>query len=239
MSESGILYLVPTPVGNLRDMTYRAVEILSSVDLIACEDTRTSSRLLQHYDIHNRTTSYHAHNEHSKTERLIAELLSGLSIALVTDAGSPAISDPGFLLVREAVAEGITVSALPGPTAFVPALSASGLPSDRFVFEGFLPPKKGRMTRLRRLAEEDRTVILYEAPHRLEKLFKQLLETFGPGRRAVVARELSKKFETFHRGTIADLIDWIRSTEKIKGEMVVLIAPLSRKEATIGDSSGL
>ncbi len=213
-------------------MTYRSVETLRTVQLIACEDTRTSARLLNHYGVSTRTTSFHAHNEHKKVSWVVDSLLSGQSVALVTDAGTPGISDPGFLLVRAAVEKGITVTALPGATAFVPALSASGLPSDRFVFEGFLPPKKGRQTRLIDLASEDRTVVLYEAPHRLEKLFAQLVETFGRDRRAVVAREISKMFEEFHRGDIGELYDWIQSTEKIKGEIVVMIAGVSRKERT-------
>lgn len=219
----GILYIIPTPIGNLDDMTVRAVDIMRNVDVLACEDTRTTGNLCSHFDIRTSRTSYHAHNEHGKTAHLVERLLGGDSIGLVSDAGTPGISDPGYLLVRAAVDAGIEIVALPGPTAFVPALAASGFPSDRFVYEGFLPPKKGRRTRLEQLAEEDRTVVLYESPHRIGKLLEQLVDAMGPDRQAVVSREISKKFETHHRGTVDELRAWA-TTEKVRGELVVVIA---------------
>ena len=225
MSETvtpGTLYIVPTPVGNLGDMTYRAVDVLQQVDLAACEDTRTSSVLFGHYDIDTERTSFHAHNEHGKTPYLIERLQGGASIALVSDAGTPGISDPGYLLVRAAVEADIPVIPLPGATAFVPAVVASGLPSDRFVYEGFLPPKKGRMSRLEELAQEERTVVFYESPHRIGKLFRQLLDTFGPDRPAVIAREISKKYEEFLRGSVEELSALVAQS-KLKGELVVVV----------------
>jgi 16S rRNA (cytidine1402-2'-O)-methyltransferase len=222
----GILYIIPTPIGNLDDMTVRAVNTMRDVALLACEDTRTTGNLCSRFDIHTARTSFHAHNEHGKTAQLVERMLGGDSIGLVSDAGTPGISDPGYLLVRAAIDAGIEVVALPGPTAFVPALAASGFPSDRFVYEGFLPPKKGRRTRLEQLAEEDRTVVLYESPHRIGKLLAQLVDAFGPDRHAVVSREISKKFETHHRGTVAELNAWAAG-EKVRGELVVVIA--SRK----------
>lgn len=226
---NGTLYLVPTPVGNLDDMTFRAVNVLRDVTLIACEDTRTSGVLCSHFDIPTSRTSYHAHNEHGKTAHLVDRMLGGDSIALVTDAGTPGISDPGYLLVRASVEAGIDVVALPGATAFVPALAASGLPTDRFVFEGFLPPKKGRKTRLELLAQDERTVILYESPHRIGKLLAQLADITGPDRYVVIAREVSKKFEEYHRGSVAELLEWA-TAGKVRGELVVLLASAKTSE---------
>ena len=238
MDQHGTLFLVPTPVGNLSDMTFRGVEVLQSVDLIACEDTRTSATLLRHYGIDRPRTAYHQHNEHRKTKSLVEQLKSGKSIALITDAGTPSISDPGFMLVRASIENGIRVEALPGPTSFVPALAASGLPTDKFVFEGFLPPKKGRASRIERLSTEERTIILFESPHRLQKLVKQLIDAFGADRPAVVCREISKKFETYHRGTLQTLTDWAESETRVKGEIVLILAGKSyydrlRKENNI------
>lgn len=221
-SSTGTLYVVPTPVGNLDDMTYRAVDTLKHVDVAACEDTRTSGVLFDRYDIATNRTSFHQHNEHGKTPALVERLLRGESVAIVSDAGMPGISDPGYLLVRAAVEAGVPVVALPGPTAFVPALAASGLPSDRFVFEGFLPPKKGRMKRLSELANEERTVVLYESPRRISKLLSQIVDAFGPDRPVVVAREISKKFEEYLRGSAAELARRIED-DPPKGEMVVIV----------------
>lgn len=220
----GTLFLVPTPIGNLADMTFRAVETLKSVALIACEDTRTSGVLLNHYGISIPRTSLHAHNEHGKVARIVEKIVQGEDIALISDAGTPGISDPGYLLVRAALDADVPVVALPGATAVIPALAASGLPTDKFVFEGFLPPRKGRQTRIKLLADEDRTVVLYESPHRLEKLLVQLAEFAGEDRQAVVAREMSKKFEQYIRGTLAEIIEWARNQERVRGECVVLLA---------------
>jgi len=205
-------------------MSERAIETLKAVSRIACEDTRTSGVLLSHYGISTPTTSFHAHNEHGKATRLVESMIRGDDIALISDAGSPGISDPGYLLVRAALDAHLEVTSLPGPSALIPALAASGLPSDRFVFEGFLPPKQGRQTRIKALVEEDRTVILYESPHRLKKLLTQLAEHAGMDRQAVVARELSKKFEEFRRGTLEELLAWVNDVTKVRGEIVVLIA---------------
>lgn len=224
VERPGRLILVPTPIGNLSDMSERAIETLKAVSRIACEDTRTSGVLLSHYGISTPTTSFHAHNEHGKATRLVESMIRGDDIALISDAGSPGISDPGYLLVRAALDAHLEVTSLPGPSALIPALAASGLPSDRFVFEGFLPPKKGRQTRIKALVEEDRTVILYESPHRLKKLLIQLAEHAGMDRQAVVARELSKKFEEFRRGTLEELLAWVNDVTKVRGEIVVLIA---------------
>ena len=218
-----MLYLVPTPIGNLDDMTYRAVQVLREVDLIACEDTRTSGVLLNHYDIDAATTAYHEHNEHDKTPRLIKRLRAGHDIALVTDAGSPGISDPGFYLTRACWENDIEVQALPGPTALIPALTASGLPSDRFVFEGFLPKKKGRQTRLGELASEPRTIVLYESPHRLLRTLDDLIEHVGADRLAAVARELTKKYEEIERGTLTEVRAYFAEYEKLRGECVVIL----------------
>lgn len=218
----GILYIVPTPVGNLEDMTFRAVRVLKEADLILAEDTRTSSVLLKHYDIHGRLESHHKFNEHKTVEIIKERILAGTNVALISDAGTPGISDPGFLLVRTCVAEGITVQTLPGATAFVPALVSSGYPCDRFCFEGFLPLKKGRQTMLRALSEETRTMIFYESPYRLVKTLQQFAEFFGGERRCSVAREISKKFEEHRRGTLTEVAAWFTEHEP-KGEIVVIV----------------
>ncbi|MEX1055741.1 MAG: 16S rRNA (cytidine(1402)-2'-O)-methyltransferase [Rhodothermales bacterium] len=219
-----MLYLVPTPVGNLEDITLRALRILKEVDLIACEDTRTSGVLLSHFGIDTPRTSYHDHNESQKAPQLIDKMKAGQNIALISDAGSPGISDPGFYLVRECMKHDIRVEALPGPTAFVPALAASALPSERFVFEGFLPVKKGRQSRLNELREETRTMIFYESPHRLVKTLAQFEEVFGEDRPAAVARELTKKFEEVRRGTVRQLRSYFGEQAKIRGEIVIVVA---------------
>jgi 16S rRNA (cytidine1402-2'-O)-methyltransferase len=215
------LYIVPTPIGNLEDITYRAVRILSFVDLIAAEDTRTTKVLLDHYSISKPMLSYFSHNEITRTRELIGKLDSGLSVALVTDAGSPGISDPAFILIREALRANISVIPLPGPTAFVPALVASGLPCDRFVFEGFLPLKKGRKTKIEQLKSESRTTVFYESPHRLLKTLAELRDGLGD-RQAVVAREITKKFEEFRRGNLQEIHDHF-SKEPPRGEFVLLL----------------
>ena len=220
--NTGTLYLVPTPVGNLEDMTFRSIKVLESVDLILAEDTRTSGVLLKHYDIKTPMKSHHKFNEHETAPILAKRILEGEKIALITDAGTPGISDPGFLLARECVRLGAKVECLPGATAFVPALVASGLPCDKFVFEGFLPPKKGRHTRLTQLAEEPRTLIFYESPKRLERTINDLKEYFGKERKGVVAREISKLHESFHRGTLEDLAQYFKENQA-KGEIVIII----------------
>ncbi len=219
----GVLYIVPTPVGNLEDFTFRAIRVLKEADLILAEDTRTSSVLLKHYDIHGRLESHHKFNEHRTAEIIKDRILAGLNVALISDAGTPGISDPGFLLVRTCVEEGIEVQTLPGATAFVPALVSSGFPCDRFCFEGFLPVKKGRQTRLKILAEETRTMIFYESPYRLVKTLRQLAEFFGPERCCSVSREISKIHEEHHRGTLAEVADWYAEHEP-KGEIVLIVA---------------
>ncbi len=221
--QNSKLYLVPTPVGNLGDITFRAVEVLKSVDLILAEDTRTSRVLMQHYGIETPLQAYHIFNEHKVVGGLVDKLQSGMSIAIVTDAGTPGISDPGFLLVREAVKEGVEVECLPGATAFVPALIDSGLPCDRFVFEGFLPHKKGRQTAIQRLAEESRTMIIYESPFRLVKLLEQLIEVIGEERQVSVSREISKLHAETARGTLREVHTHFASKE-VKGEIVVILA---------------
>ena len=222
--KAGILYIVPTPVGNLADMTYRAVEVLRSVDLILAEDTRTSSILLQHYGIEGRVLSHHKFNEHQTSAQIKKQILEeGLSVALISDAGTPGISDPGFLLVRECAAEGFEVQTLPGATACIPAIVSSGLPCDSFCFEGFLPQKKGRSTRLEALKEETRTMIFYESPYRLVKTLEQFAEAFGPDRACCVSREISKLHETHHRGTITELLNYFYENEP-KGEIVITLA---------------
>lgn len=219
------LYLVPTPIGNLDDITYRAVKILQSVDAILAEDTRNSGILLKHLNISKPLYAHHAHNEHHGTNGIIKLLKEGKVLALVSDAGTPAISDPGFLLVRECLKQGIEVECLPGATAFVPALVNSGLPADRFVFEGFLPHKKGRQTRLKNLMEEDRTIIFYESPHRLLKTLEQLAEYLGIERQACVSRELTKVFEENIRGTLSELLlHYQNNPSTIKGEIVIIVA---------------
>lgn len=217
------LFLVPTPVGNLGDMTYRAVAILQQADVILCEDTRTSSFLLKHYEISKPLTPYHQHNEHKIVGHLVEQMLAGKQFALITDAGTPGISDPGFLLLRECHKHNIPVTCLPGATAFVPALVQSGLPCNQFVFEGFLPVKKGRQTAMRKLAGEERTLVLYESPHRLARTLKELAAFLGPERLAAVVREISKKFEETHRGSLQELADHFEQHAP-KGEIVVVIA---------------
>jgi 16S rRNA (cytidine1402-2'-O)-methyltransferase len=219
-----MLYLVPTPIGNLEDITLRALRVLKEVDLIAAEDTRTAGTLLKHFDIDTPTTSYHDHNERHQAPKLVARLKAGQTVALITEAGSPGISDPGFYLVRACVEAGIDVEPLPGPTAFVPALTASALPSDRFAFEGFLPKKKGRQTRLRTLADEPRTMVFFESPYRLVRTLEDLTEHFGATRRAVVARELTKKFEEFRRGTLEEVRSYFAQQNKVRGELVIIVA---------------
>lgn len=221
---SGRLHIVPTPVGNLEDMTFRAIRTLKDADLILAEDTRTSSVLLKHYDIHTPMRSHHRNNEHREISGLISDLESGMDIALISDAGTPGISDPGFMLARACRDAGIDVECLPGPTAFVPALVASGLPCDRFVFEGFLPLKKGRATRLEQLARDPRTVIIYESPLRLARTLRQLAEAFGPERKAAVCREISKLHEEIRRNSLAQLADHYAANHA-KGEIVIVIAP--------------
>lgn len=222
MSVATGLYLVPTPIGNLGDMTYRAVEVLKSVDKILAEDTRTSGVLLKHYAITTPTESFHAFNEHHRTIQIIERIKAGEVFALITDAGTPGISDPGFLIVREAVKEGVKVDSLPGATAFVPALVKSGFPTDRFVFEGFLPHKKGRQTKFKILAEETRSVVLYESPHRLMKTLNQIVEFLGTERKVSVSRELTKKFEETVTGNIEEVINHF-SEGTVKGEFVIII----------------
>lgn len=219
----GKLYVVPTPIGNLGDMTYRAVEVLREADLILAEDTRTSGKLLKHFDIATPMQSHHMHNEHKTVFSIVEKLEQGKTIALISDAGTPAISDPGFLLSRACIEAGIPVECLPGATAFVPALVVSGIPNDRFVFEGFLPIKKGRQSRLLELAEESRTVVLYESPHKLLKTLGQLKEFFGEERRISVSRELSKLHEETVRGTITEVIAHFENKAP-KGEFVLVIA---------------
>ncbi len=228
---AGKLYIVPTPVGNLEDMTFRAINVLKNADLILAEDTRTSSVLLKHYDIHGRLESHHKFNEHRTASLIMERILAGTDVALISDAGTPGISDPGFLLVRTCVEEGIEVQTLPGATAFVPALVSSGYPCDRFCFEGFLPVKKGRQTRLMELAEEHRTMIFYESPFRLVKTLEQFAEFFGTERECSVAREISKMFEEHRRGTLVEVAAWYREHEP-KGEIVIIVAgaPEKKKE---------
>lgn len=216
--------LVPTPIGNLEDMSFRAVRVLKEADLIAAEDTRTSGILLKHYHIDTPRTALHQHNEHKKVPDLLRRLQEEeLHLAVVSDAGTPGISDPGFLLVREAIKMGIPIEVLPGPTAFVPALVSSGLACDRFVFEGFLPLKKGRQTRLKQLAAESRTMIFYESPHRLHRTLKDFITTFGEDRQVSVSREISKIYEEHVRGTLAYVWDYFAHA-KVKGEIVIVLA---------------
>jgi len=217
------LYLVPTPIGNLKDITLRALEVLKSADVILAEDTRTSGILLKHLEISRPLQSYHIFNEHKAVQKLVDRMKKGEVFALISDAGTPAISDPGFLLVREVLAAGLDVQCLPGPTAFVPALVNSGLPNDRFIFEGFLPHKKGRKTRIESLLEEPRTMIFYESTHRLMKTLEQFSEAFGPDRQACVSRELTKIHEENVRGTLSELVDYYQ-THPTKGEIVLVLA---------------
>ena len=219
----GTLYIVPTPVGNMEDMTFRAVRILKEADLVLAEDTRTSGILLKHFDIQNKLMSHHKFNEHGTSAGIVDRLKAGQNIALISDAGTPGISDPGFLLAREAAKAGVVVTCLPGSTAFVPALVMSGLPCDRFSFEGFLPQKKGRQTRLKALAEEQRTMVFYESPYRLLKTLTQFAEYFSPDRQACVCREISKIHEEAVRGSLAELVEHFTATEP-RGEIVVIVA---------------
>ncbi|HPW90078.1 MAG TPA: 16S rRNA (cytidine(1402)-2'-O)-methyltransferase [Paludibacteraceae bacterium] len=216
------LYVVPTPVGNLEDMTMRAVRVLKEADLILAEDTRTTSVLLKHFDIHTPMSSHHKFNEHKTVEQVVARIQQGITVALVSDAGTPAISDPGFLLVRACVTHDVEVECLPGATAFVPALVNSGLPNDRFCFEGFLPQKKGRQTKFQELAQEERTMIFYESPFRVVKTLEQMVEYWGAERKASVSREISKKFEETVRGTLAELIVHFTKNPP-KGEFVLVV----------------
>ena len=229
----GILYLVPTPVGNMDDMTLRAIRILREADLVLAEDTRTSGVLLKHFDIQSRLMSHHKFNEHGTSAAVVERLKGGQTVALISDAGTPGISDPGFFLVREAVAAGIEVQTLPGATAFVPALVSSGLPCERFCFEGFLPQKKGRATRLACLKEESRTMVFYESPHRTLKTLQQFAEVFGEERPASVAREISKMHEQHVRGTLKELVEHFTQTAP-RGEIVIVVAgmPHQKKDKT-------
>lgn len=218
-----MLYLVPTPIGNLKDITLRALDVLKEVDLVLAEDTRTTSHLLTHYQINKPITPYHQHNEHKVLNHLVTQLKEGKKMAVVTDAGTPGISDPAFLLVRECIREGIKVECLPGATALVPALVNSGLPTNSFVFEGFLPVKKGRQTLLKKLAEEERTIVFYESPNRLVKTLEELIIYFGHDRQCSVSRELTKMFEENKRGSLAEVSAWFKE-KPVKGEIVVVIS---------------
>jgi len=217
------LYVVPTPIGNLQDMTFRAIEVLKKADLILAEDTRTSGKLLKHFEIDTPQRSYHKFNEHKIVDGLIRQMLEGQTFALISDAGTPAISDPGYLIVHKAIENGIEVETLPGATAFVPALVNSGLPAERFVFEGFLPVKKGRKTRLESLKDEKRTMIFYESPHKLLKTLQDFIQTFGSERPASVSREISKIYEENTRGSLQEILDYYREKPSIKGEFVIVV----------------
>src|SRR6188474_801375 len=221
--KPAMLYLVPTPIGNLKDITLRAIEVLKEVDLILAEDTRTTSHLLNHYQITKQLSPYHQHNEHKVLQHLVNQLLEGKKIALVTDAGTPGISDPAFLLIRECIKVGVKIECLPGATAFVPALVNSGIPTHRFCFEGFLPLKKGRQTLLKQLAEEERTMIFYESPLRLVKTLEEFITYFGEDRLCSVSRELTKLFEENKRGTLREVCDHFRE-KTVKGEIVIILA---------------
>jgi 16S rRNA (cytidine1402-2'-O)-methyltransferase len=216
------LFLVPTPIGNLEDITLRAIRILKEVDLILAEDTRTTAKLLKHYEIETRMMAHHLFNEHREVPLITEKIMSGMNIALVSDAGTPGISDPGFLLVRECLKAGIDIECLPGPTAFVPAIVASGIPCDCFHFEGFLPQKKGRQTRLKELAIKEETLVIYESPHRLIKALEEFATYFGAERKASVSRELTKLFEETKRGTIAEILEYFKA-KTIKGEIVIVV----------------
>ena len=217
------LFLVPTPIGNLEDMTLRGIRILKESSVILAEDTRTSGQLLKHFGIEKKMQPYHQHNEHKVVSDIVERIAAGENIALITDAGTPGISDPGFLIVRECIRQGVEVETLPGATAFVPALINSGLPSDRFCFEGFLPLKKGRATRLEKLKEEDRTMIFYESPYRLIKTLQQFINIFGEDRQASVSREISKMFEENKHGTLIECLNHF-SSKTVKGEIVIVVA---------------
>lgn len=222
MDKSGKLILVPTPIGNLEDITLRALKVLKDVDFILAEDTRVSSKLLKHFEIDKKLVPHHKFNEHKSLNSIVAKLQQGENVAMISDAGTPGISDPGFLLVRACVENEIEVECLPGSTALIPALAVSGLPTEKFVFEGFLPQKKGRQTRLKILAEEERTIVFYESPYRLVKSLKQFAEFFGEERKACVCRELSKMFEEIKRGTVKQLAEYYESNTP-KGEIVVVV----------------
>jgi 16S rRNA (cytidine1402-2'-O)-methyltransferase len=222
MVEEALFFLIPTPIGNLEDITLRALRILREVDLILAEDTRTTRKLLDHHQIQNDLQSYHSHNEHRITDQIIQRLRSGERMALVSDAGTPGISDPGYLLVNACIDQGLPFECLPGPTALIPALIKSGLPNDRFVFEGFLPHKKGRKTRFISLENESRTMVFYESPHRLLKCLEEMKNHFGPNRRASVSRELTKKFEETCNGSLEEIIQYF-SKKPIKGEIVIVV----------------
>ncbi|QES90450.1 16S rRNA (cytidine(1402)-2'-O)-methyltransferase [Rhizosphaericola mali] len=223
-----MLYLVPTPIGNLKDVTLRALEILQSVDVILCEDTRTSSKFLQHYSIQKPLVPYHMHNEHKVVSNLVDEMAMGKNMALITDAGTPGVSDPAFLIVRECIKKDVKVESLPGATAFVPALVNSGLPTNRFCFEGFLPPKKGRMTLLKKLAVEERTMIIYESPMRLVKTLKEFITYFGAERQCSVSREITKMFEETKRGTLEEVSAYFQE-KTVKGEIVIVLEGFEEK----------
>lgn len=223
------LFVVPTPVGNLEDMTFRAIRVLKEVDLILAEDTRTSGYLLKYFEITTPTQSHHKFNEHKTSATIIQKIKAGMSVALISDAGTPAISDPGFLLVRECVEQGVEIECLPGATAFVPALVSSGLPNDRFCFEGFLPQKKGRLTKLKELAEESRTMIFYESPYRIIKTLTLFAEFFGENRPASVSREISKIYEETKRGTLKELIAHF-TEHPPKGEFVIIVSGKNKKQ---------
>lgn len=217
------LYIVPTPIGNLEDMTFRAIKVLKDADVVLAEDTRTSGKLMKHFEINTSLQSHHIHNEHKSVERIIQQLQTGTTFALISDAGTPAISDPGFLLVRACIQNNIEVECLPGATALIPAVVNSGLPNDKFHFEGFLPHKKGRHTRLQLLAEIDHTIVLYESPHRILKALKQFVEYFGEERQISISREISKLHEETIRGSLKEVIEQLEQ-KPIKGEIVVVIA---------------
>ncbi len=218
-----MLYLIPTPLGNLKDITLRSLEVLQQVDVILCEDTRTSSRLLNHYHIQKPVSPYHQHNEHKIVQHIVDQLRAGKTMALITDAGTPGISDPAFLLVRECIKQEIKVECLPGATAFVPALVNSGIPTNRFTFEGFLPLKKGRQTLMKQLAEEERTMVFYESPMRLVKTLEEFIQYFGPERECCVSRELTKLFEENKTGTLREVTDHFKA-KTVKGEIVIVVA---------------
>ena len=222
-----MIYLIPTPIGNLEDITLRAIRLLKEVDLILAEDTRVSIKLLKHFEIRTPLQSFHMHNEHKKVETVVEQLKNGKTVALISDAGTPGISDPGFLLVREALKEGVEVQCLPGPTALIPALVQSGIPCERFIFEGFLPPKKGRQTRLEQMALETRTQVFYESPHKLLKTLEQLVIFFGADRSIAVVREISKLYESTFRGNAQEGLDFFEAHPP-KGEFVIIVEGLKK-----------
>lgn len=229
IDSCGILHVVPTPIGNLEDITYRAIKVLKEVDFILAEDTRTSGFLLKHYDIATKMFSHHKFNEHKSSQQIVERIEAGANVALISDAGTPAISDPGFLIVRACIEAGIRIECLPGATAFVPALVMSGLPNDRFCFEGFLPPKKGRQTRLKELADEQRTMVFYESPYRVLKTLTQFAEYFGEERLATTSREISKIYEDTKRGTLSQLIEHFTETDP-RGEFVIVVSGKETKK---------